>query len=188
MASKHDWLNAGLEILATEGAPALTIERLTGRLGLSKGSFYHHFGGMGGYRTALLGHFEAECTLRFIDEVERDPAAPPLVRLDRLVALVVDAEEDPRLEIAVRAWALQDPEVRDVQERIDATRMAYLRSLWLAHCGDAEEADRMARLLYAITIGAEQIVPVMSAEELKDLYRLSIRLATRQGGADADQT
>ncbi|HEX2316170.1 MAG TPA: TetR/AcrR family transcriptional regulator [Thermomonospora sp.] len=188
MASKRDWLDAGLEILADEGAPALTIERLTGRLGLSKGSFYHHFGGMGGYRTALLRHFEAECTVRYIDQVERDPQAPPLTRLERLVDLVVQAKDSPRLEIAVRAWALQDPEVRRVQERIDATRVAYLRSLWRAHSGDAAEADRIARLFYLVTIGAEQIVPTLTGPELREMYELTIRLATRRGEDDADQT
>ncbi|MBA9007078.1 TetR/AcrR family transcriptional regulator [Thermomonospora cellulosilytica] len=186
MASKTDWLDAGLEILAAEGAPALTIERLTGRLGLSKGSFYHHFGGMGGFRTALLRHFEDKGTTRFIEEAERDPAAPPLVRLRRLLDLVVGDETGPELEIAVRAWALQDPEVRRVQERIDATRMAYLRSLWRQYGGDAREADRIARLLYLITIGAEQIVPTLAPAELREVYELTIRLATRRGEDDAD--
>ncbi|MEV0081899.1 TetR/AcrR family transcriptional regulator [Saccharopolyspora sp. NPDC050642] len=45
MSGKQDWLDAGLEILADQGVPALTIDRLATKLGLTKGSFYHHFGG-----------------------------------------------------------------------------------------------------------------------------------------------
>ena len=68
--SKQAWLDEGLRTLADEGAPALRIDRLAGRLGLSKGSFYHHFDGMAGYKDALLAHFEREHTSRFIDAVE----------------------------------------------------------------------------------------------------------------------
>ena len=85
MAGKRDWLDAGLVLLAEQGAPSVTIERLAERLGLSKGSFYHHFKGMGGYRTALLEHFEAERTTRFMEQAEaaevlRLGANPRLVR------------------------------------------------------------------------------------------------------------
>ena len=45
MVTRREWLDAGLELLADEGAPAVTIERLTGKLGVTKGSYYHHFKG-----------------------------------------------------------------------------------------------------------------------------------------------
>src|SRR3569833_3332924 len=70
MAGKRGWLDAGLVLLAEQGAPSVTIERLSERLGLSKGSFYHHFKGMTGYRTALLEHFETERTIRFVEQAE----------------------------------------------------------------------------------------------------------------------
>ena len=73
MVTRTEWLDAGLELLADEGAPAVTIERLTGKLGVTKGSYYHHFKGAAGYRTALLEYFEAQFTTRLIDTVERSP-------------------------------------------------------------------------------------------------------------------
>jgi AcrR family transcriptional regulator len=160
MASKRDWLDAGLTLLAEQGAPALTIERLTERLGLSKGSFYHHFKGVGGYRTALLEHFEAERTTRFMDEAERAQGD----RLRTLMKLVLAPGPGPELEIAVRAWALQDAEARAVQERVDRTRADYLTEV----CGDEE----LGRALYLVVVGAGQVVPPLTGRQLKNALEL----------------
>ncbi|WP_410616020.1 TetR/AcrR family transcriptional regulator [Amycolatopsis sp. lyj-109] len=160
MAGKRDWLDAGLALLAEHGAPSVTIERLTERLGLSKGSFYHHFKGMTGYRTALLEHFEAERTTRFVEQAEQADGD----RLRTLMDLVLVPGPGPDLEIAVRAWALQDAEARTVQERIDRTRTAYLTEI----CGDAE----LGRALYLIVVGAGQVVPPLSGRQLKTALEL----------------
>jgi AcrR family transcriptional regulator len=160
MAGKRDWLDAGLTLLAEQGAPSVTIERLTERLGLSKGSFYHHFKGMGGYRTALLEHFETERTTRFMEQAEQARGD----RLRTLMDLVLAPGPGPELEIAVRAWALQDAEAREVQARIDRTRADYLTEV----CGDAE----LGQALYLIVVGAGQVVPPLSGRRLKRALEL----------------
>ncbi|TDC14572.1 TetR/AcrR family transcriptional regulator [Kribbella albertanoniae] len=172
MASKRDWLDAGLSILTEDGAPALTIERLVGMLGLTKGSFYHHFGGMPGYKTALLDLYEQEFTSRFVEAVD-DAQATPRARLDALMKLVVnDRRPDP--EVAVRAWAMQDAEVEQVQRRIDNTRMKYLRAQWLEHSGDATEAKYMSQLLYLSLIGAFHVVPPVKGRALRQLFEFAM--------------
>ncbi|MGK3206527.1 TetR/AcrR family transcriptional regulator [Amycolatopsis sp. MEPSY49] len=160
MAGKRDWLDAGLALLAEHGAPSVTIERLTERLGLSKGSFYHHFKGMSGFRTALLGHFEAERTTRFVEQAD----AAGEDRLGALLKLVLAPGPGPELEIAVRAWALQDAEARAVQERVDRTRVAYLTEV----SGDPD----LARALYLIVVGAGQVVPPLPGRQLKNALEL----------------
>lgn len=183
MATKTDWLEAGLQLLAEEGAPAVTIERLTASLGLSKGSYYHHFKGTAGFRTALLEHFEAEFTTRLIDTVEQEPEAEAGVKLSRLLELVLADPDGAELEIAVRAWALQDGEARAAQERVDRTRTEYLERL----CGGldgVDDPDRLARLLYLILIGHEQVLPRAPGSELRELYALTLRLATGESPFD----
>lgn len=177
MATRTDWLDAGLKVLAEEGSPALTIERLTTELGLSKGSYYHHFKGAGGFRTALLEHFEKLFTTRLIDTVERHPEADASTKLTELMNLVLADPDGVQLEIAVRAWALQDPEARAAQERVDHARTAYLQELCRG-LDTVTEPDHLARLLYLILIGAEQIVPPMPAAELRALYGTTLSLAT----------
>jgi AcrR family transcriptional regulator len=160
MVGKRDWLDAGLVLLAEQGAPSVTIERLTERLGLSKGSFYHHFKGMSGYRTALLEHFEAERTTRFVEQAEASEGD----RLSALLRLVLAPGPGPELEIAVRAWALQDAEARAVQERVDSARVAYLAEI----SGDAG----LAQALYLVVVGAGQVVPPLTGRQLKNALEL----------------
>lgn len=178
MASKRDWLDAGLAILGEEGVPGLTIEELCTRLGLTKGSFYHHFKGMGGYKGDLLAHFEAHYTTRYIDAADQAGGD----RLARLVDLVLDdTDAHAGLEPAVRAWAAQDAEVRAVQERVDRTRTGYLRELWLAAGGAEGDATAMARLLYLVLVGARQVVPPITDGELREVYELALRTAPGRG-------
>ncbi|RSD13681.1 TetR/AcrR family transcriptional regulator [Amycolatopsis eburnea] len=160
MAGKRDWLDAGLVLLAEQGAPSVTIERLTERLGLSKGSFYHHFKGITGYRTALLAHFETERTTRFMEQADAAGAD----RLGALLKLVLAPGPGLGLEIAVRAWALQDAEARAVQERVDRTRVGYLTEI----SGDAG----LAQALYLVVVGAGQVVPPLSGRQLKSALEL----------------
>jgi AcrR family transcriptional regulator len=185
MVTKADWLEAGLKVLAEEGAPALTIERLTEEMGLSKGSYYHHFKGAGGFRTALLEYFEAQFTARLINTVERNPEADAATKLKDLLNLVLADDAKVQLEIAVRAWALQDAEARAAQERIDHARTAYLRQLCRGlDSKQLDDPDRLARLLYLILIGAEQVLPPVPGSELRELYALTLRLATGESLLD----
>lgn len=195
MVSRAEWLEAGLELLADEGAPAVTIERLTGALGVTKGSYYHHFKGAAGYKAALLEYFEARYTTRLIDTVEgatetdRPTAAgrsteravevgegaAAEAKLQHLMRLVLADPDSAQLEIAIRAWALQDPEVRAAQERVDAARTAYLKKLCRGLDADVDP-DRFAQLLYVILIGAEQVLPPIDKRDLRKIYDLVLRL------------
>ncbi|QNE19335.1 TetR/AcrR family transcriptional regulator [Kribbella qitaiheensis] len=178
MATRADWLDTGLRLLAEEGAPAVTIDRLTAGLGLSKGSYYHHFQGVGGFRTALLEHFETLFTTRLIDTVEEKPDTTAEVKLVQLMELVLAGPEDAKLEIAVRAWALQDGEARQAQERVDRARTQYLQRLCHGLESSLIDPDRLAELLYLILIGAEQVLPPVPSERLRGLYADTLRLAT----------
>lgn len=180
MSGKKRWLDEGLKALAEGGAPGVTIENLSARVGLSKGSFYHHFNGMPGFKAALLAHFEAEHTTRFIDAVESQGAVSPGTKIEKLIALVLTEQPvggTPDIEVAMRAWAQQDLDVRAALERVDQIRIRYVRDLWFARSGDADEASRMGRLLYLMLIGSAHLIPPLPADELRQLYQLVLRLA-----------
>lgn len=181
-------MDEGLAVLAEHGVAALRIDRLAARLGLSKGSFYHHFAGMPGYRQALLEHYEASRTTHYIDLANAasglddstdgtaaDPAGVARARLRRLQDLVVaghGASSD--LEVAVRAWSALDPEARATMQRVDATRLGYLRDRWTEITGDPALAADVARLTYLVLIGAEHLAPPLPAADLARLFdRLS---------------
>lgn len=120
--TRQRWVDEGLRVLAEEGAPGVRIDRVAARLGLSKGSFFHHFDGIAGYRRALLEHWENTAVREL-----GDGAPQPL--LEDLAARV-GALVDLRMEAAVRAWAFQDAEAAAAQERVDLARLAALESVW----------------------------------------------------------
>jgi AcrR family transcriptional regulator len=175
-ADRSAWLEQGLALLREQGAPAVTLERLCERMGMSKGAFYHHFGSMPKYRTRLLGYFEDKYTRAIIDAVEVFDTLPARERLSRLIA-EASKGTGPSLEIAMRAWAKQDPEAAAVQERVDATRIGYLRDL----CEQAGHGkpDQMAKLLYLVLVGAEHLMPPLPKAELRGMYELLLPLLDR---------
>src|SRR5690348_15800002 len=118
---------------------------------MAKGSFYHHFGSAAQIKEAMLEYFEAQYTTRLIDHIESE-AATDRAKLQHLLLLVLADPDASSLEIAVRACALQDAEVRAAQERVDKARTAYLKKLCRGLDTDVDP-DRFAQLLYLILIG-----------------------------------
>ena len=55
---RDDWPGEGLRLVASLGAPALTLDRICERMALTKGAFYHHFGSVPKFRMALLDRYE----------------------------------------------------------------------------------------------------------------------------------
>lgn len=172
--TKTDWLQAGLQILATAGAPALTIDSLTSALGVTKGSFYHHFKGFGDFKSGLLEFYESASTLQVIALTEQQGSAA--AKLHFLFSLIVSGTAEP--EIAMRAWAQQDPEARAVQMHIDAQRIEYVRSLCLDLAATPEQARLMAHMAYAILVGSAQIQPAFDQPTLRRLFDEFLRIYT----------
>jgi AcrR family transcriptional regulator len=164
MAGVDDWLTAGLGLIRGGDPRRLTIDGLARELGLTKGSFYHHFTGMADYRRRLLGHYRDLYTTRYIDAVEDGTTADPIDRLHRLIDLVTSGK-DNELGVAVRAWAMQDADARAVQEQIDAARLDYLRGLFGEQFGD--RADTLAHVLYLVVIGSEHLLPPLDPRRLR---------------------
>jgi len=165
--TKRKWLEEGLALLAEAGAAALTIELLTSRLGVTKGSFYHHFHNLQDYKEYLLSFYEDERTLQVIENAEQQQL--PLDRLERIIQATL--HHPSQLEVSMRAWALQDSFVQSYQQRIDQCRLAYLENLAFLICHDRERAHRISQLFYSIFVGSQHILPPVQGHELEALYR-----------------
>jgi AcrR family transcriptional regulator len=165
--TKRKWLEEGLALLAEAGAAALTIEPLASRVGVTKGSFYHHFQNLQDYKEHLLSFYEDEGTLQVIESAEQQQA--PLDRLELIMQTTL--HHPSHLEVSMRAWALQDPFVQSYQQRIDQRRLAYLAELAFLICHDRERAQRISQLFYSIFVGSQHILPPVQGHELEALYR-----------------
>ena len=170
LLTRRRWLEEGLALLEEAGAEALTIESLTSRLGVTKGSFYHHFANYQDFQERLLEFWEEEGTLRIIQWAEQE-ASPP----EKLARVMQASLHPSRLDVALRAWALQDERVRDHQQRIDQLRLAYLEELAYANTADRLSARQLARVFYSIYVGSQHIIPPIEGEDLRALYQLAQR-------------
>ena len=173
-SGREAWLTAGLALLAEHGAQAVTLDRLCDRMRKSKGSFYHHFGSMAGFRTALFTYFEGRGTGSIIERVEAAGTPDARAKVRRLLAEAL-ALGDAETEIAMRAWAKQDPEAEAMQRRIDTARTTYLYEL----CAEGGHPDphHMGDLIYLVMIGADHLTPPMAPEKLRDTYEVLFSLA-----------
>jgi len=147
----QDWVHAGFRLLAEDGVKVLTIERLCRRVGVTKGSFYWHFGDMKTYRRALV---DAWADLRDEDrgEFEALSVLPPRERLSRMMTALVG----PRhwmLERAMREWARSEESVAAAVRSSDRRVLKAVRQAFLDDGFDAGEADMRADATFAAGIG-----------------------------------
>lgn len=179
--ARDRWLSEGVDVLADEGAAGVRIDRIAARLGLSKGSFHHHFQGAAGFKRDLLTYLEdlqVSALATGIAQVQRDGASTPEESLRELVFLLGGSPElyRPELETALRAWALTDEDAARTQASIDEARLNALQSIW-RQISDDEEVVRVAALLpYVIALGSRVIMPPLETEDLQALYTWILRL------------
>ncbi len=173
--ARERWLNEGVEVLAEEGATGLRIDRIAARLGLSKGSFHHHFRGAAGFRRDLLDHLERMQTRSFADAVANasshgNPSPHEVLR--RLIPSTADTDSfyRPELETALRAWALTNPDAAATQTAIDRARLAELQGIWRQITTDEDTVRTAALLPYVIALGASVAMPPIGVDDLQRLY------------------
>lgn len=148
----EQYFEAAMAILARDGAAGLKIAPLCRSLGVTSGSFYHHFGGWAGFVRALLQHWEAEQTSRVVEMARA--TADPVERITVLKQLTVQLPHDA--EAALRSWAAINPEVGRSQRRVDAQRRIAVEQVVAAVVPDLDVAARLAVLGLSILAGFQQ--------------------------------
>lgn len=158
----EDYFREALAVLGEYGSDALTIVVLCERLGITKGSFYHHFGGMPAFVTQLLEHWEREHSKR-LSRISRAQPNPAL-RIADLSELGIALPHAS--EAAIRAWSRSSPEVADVVDRVDRRHERHLVDAIAALGIDRQQARVLAR------IGLNLLIGVQQREQPVDLKRL----------------
>ncbi len=149
----RDYLEAALAILSERGPEALTVAALCDRLGVSKGSFYHHFRGMPGFVEALVADWEVEHNDRLIDLSNSE--LDPVRRAEVLRLIAVDLPHGA--EAAIRAWGRDSPAVAAALTRVDARREQHIANSLVLVGLEPARARRFARMGLAIVVGIQQM-------------------------------
>ncbi|WP_433783788.1 TetR/AcrR family transcriptional regulator [Actinomycetospora sp. CA-101289] len=172
-ATPRSYFDEALRVLAREGRNGLRIGRLCSALGVTSGSFYHHFGGWDGFVAALLEHWEREEVGRIVELVNASDDPFERVRRMKYLALTVPHEA----ETAIRAWATVDPVVEAAQRAVDRGRLHALADVLAPVIEDPERRGRLAALGVAVLAGHQQIAGVADADlaSLLDEFDLLVR-------------
>lgn len=170
--SKQDWLQQGLHTLAEDGLKGLKIDRLADRLGVTKGSFYHHFQNSQDYEKQLIAYWADQYLSTAVQLPQNPEEYIPL--LDMLIEEAFFPITEP--EIQIRSWAQQDEGVREYVELVDMVRHNFVRKIFEEVKQDTHQAALMADILFAILIGSMMTLPRIPSERVKNLYQEFKRL------------
>jgi AcrR family transcriptional regulator len=162
--TQDEWIAAALHTLCTEGHAGLSAERLSRKLGVTRGSFYHHFPNMDTFHLAVLQRWQ---TVHTEDIIFSHTHPDPAVELARLIQHTFNMSM--ALENGINAWAGANSRVADFVAKVEKRRMDRLIEIYQAVCGDAEKGRRLAKIGYYGLLGAAHAVPRLSQEELRQL-------------------
>lgn len=159
--TRDDLLYRALRLLSDEGPKSLTVDRLCEALGVTKGSFYHHFANRDEFVDQLLDYWVERNTLSIIELAEAEGS--PTANRRKLIELALGMEGGP--DQAIRAWALHGGEAESAVERVDAIRLDYLRELFVPFTRDEAQARRTALIAYSMHLGVQAMRPAISPAE-----------------------
>lgn len=153
MSTRHtasDYLCEAMIVLQEYGFTALTAAGLCSRMGVTRGSFYHHFESFDDFVVQLLAYWE--------ERYSRDLIAKSL-SCDLRAQIQKQAEFAIGLphaaEAALRAWGTINPRVAAAQHRVDQLRQQGLtESLW-RHGISKQKASIYATIAIAILAGMQ---------------------------------
>jgi AcrR family transcriptional regulator len=167
-----DYFREALVVLGEHGSDALTIATLCERLDVTKGSFYHHFGGMPGFVEQLLTYWEAEHSNRLIAISRALPN--PAERVTTLVEVAVGLPHAS--EAALRAWGRSRPEVADAVARADKRRERHLSDAVAALGIERQRARLLGRMALHLLIGTQQREDPVDLKRLRQMFQEYSRL------------
>lgn len=166
--TRDDWINAGIKALKTKGAHAISAEKLAKHMGVTRGSFYHHFENIHAFNAAILDHWIRVNTTEPFAEAK----AKAKTIAEELEELVEKSwHTDLQMEVAVRAWAMTNSQVRQCVETSDRYRLEYLISLYQAVVGDQNRGKKFAQIAFYGLLGAIHAQPKMEEEKLGELIK-----------------
>ncbi|MGI9512562.1 MAG: TetR/AcrR family transcriptional regulator [Anderseniella sp.] len=172
--SRNDWVSTSLDVLAHEGIAAVTVDRLAKKLDITRGSFYHHFGGREDLLRAMLEYWIEKWTLQVREQVMAlglDPA-----NMLQALSRMIRHHRASHYDAAVRAWALNHDLARQYLLKADIARLDYIKSLFEEAGFEGAELESRARLF----LYYEAFDPMMSfhvePEEEDELIRRRVAL------------
>jgi AcrR family transcriptional regulator len=172
--SRARWIGAALDALVADGIEGVRIDRLCRDLGVTKGSFYHHFAG----REILLdavADFWAETEPGEVTALVADVSGDPMQQLLEITRSVADRDIGRR-DHAMRAWAAADARAANSVQVADRNVLGLLEKI-LADLGvPSDEVHPLARVLFFTGLGEHDAPMLFDSRSQRSLSKYLLRL------------
>lgn len=166
--TRECWLREARQILVEDGFGKLTLGNLLVRLGVSHGSFYHHFKNRQALTEAVLKQWRKEMTQDVVEESSQ--IVDVREKTTMLITMGRRFHNQTRLENAFRAQARIDPLVEKYVAEVDELRVQNCTQLAGEIFGESPRATIMGKLAHAIFVGSQQMLPPVSEQESEAMY------------------
>ncbi|MEA3413541.1 MAG: TetR/AcrR family transcriptional regulator [Pseudomonadota bacterium] len=165
--TRQDWIDAAIELLTEAGICAVSIDRLATQLGVTRGSFYHHFADRGDLLQAVLAHWAQQWTYAIRKQIGALGLDPSTTLFALMNAIRNNQATD--YDAPFRAWALHDPLAREVVRQVDEARLGYIRSQFEALGFSGEDLENRTRLYLYYEVTAPAMFASPSPEQQERL-------------------
>jgi AcrR family transcriptional regulator len=150
---RAEWLDLARETLIRDGIEAVSVQRLSRQLRVTRGGFYGYFGS----RAALLRRLRDDWrelntrALRRIVARGRNDGARQFRELARM--WVEDEDYRPEYDSAVRDWARRSRDLARIVRQVDAERIRLITRIFRNLGYRPAEARIRARITYYHQVG-----------------------------------
>ena len=174
--SREDWLREALLDLAADGIPK-TIDQLVDKLGVTKGSFYHHFTDREDFIVSLANYWDEAFTRTAASAALESTDAPE----EQLWTLITEIEARRlwAVDLPIRNWGLHNAEVAAAVNRVDRFRLNTLRQIFAKLGFKKEELEARTRAFVTLfSLGnsiSDQMPESRRKKHLKALHEFFCR-------------
>ncbi|PLX66716.1 MAG: hypothetical protein C0603_10965 [Denitrovibrio sp.] len=169
MSKRDIWIECGYEILAEKGHEFITVDELSTRMGISRGSFFYHFKNRDGFIKAMMTKW-VEDTENIIAGLDYSGTFEECYDKVTNGILCFDVNR----ELNIRTWGGSEQIVKDCIVEIDRKRLDSFKNIFAKLPLNEDITNTLAKFRYSLLIGLKQIDNSISAEEIMcsaDLFK-----------------
>lgn len=159
--SKESWIKKGLLTVRRYGIFNLNILDTATKLGVTKGSFYHHFSNFNDFQIAIAEHWK-HLLLKDIDKLDASNVPDAIAKF--YSAINISEETN------FRTWAAYNPEIKKELTALDIARIEFLKKLYLSK-NSQDDSFTKAYLEYGAFIGLQQLFEYLNPQEIKSVSK-----------------
>lgn len=146
--TREDWCQTGLDLLADSGGVAPKVRQVAAELGVTYGSFYHHFASADDLYLQMLRYWRKT----MLGEVTKEHLEKPDPSLSSLMETLVERGL-PRYDVAIRHWAENFERAAVEVKKADAFRMRMAAKFLEKRGVDPAAAKARGEMIISMHIG-----------------------------------